>query len=267
MPRSIATFRQALVTPAVLTTGALRLRAPAKLRFKNPCDGSYGALADCAVTRRLQRVLTDHEVWGLAGDGPAGSGKSLNRGGHFGPIGLTPIQLASDGLLAGYPIHQVSAGGRFGHVSRWSRGRTDLPAIALVRCGVLLPPRALGESGLRTLMPSFQPSLELSQRIRQPTQSAGRARARSKRCGALEICRRIRRQTAMHLARNLVGQDLTFPAFEGVERRPHDFLGRTLWCVDIARKVSVDEACMQPDDLGALLRKFDAKAVGQRPCG
>ena len=69
----------------------------------------------------------------------------------------------------------------------------------------------------------------------------------------------------MHLARNLIGQDLTLPAFEGVERCPHDFLRRTLWRVDVARKVGVDEACMQPDDLGALLRKFEAKAVSQRP--
>ena len=66
----------------------------------------------------------------------------------------------------------------------------------------------------------------------------------------------------MHLAGDLIGQDLTFPAFEGVERRAHDFLGRTLRRIDIACKVGVDEACMQPDDLGALLRKFDAKAVG-----
>jgi hypothetical protein len=71
----------------------------------------------------------------------------------------------------------------------------------------------------------------------------------------------------MHLARNLIGQDLTFPALESVERRTHDFLRRTLRRVDTAGKVSVDEACMQANDLGALLRKFDAKAVGQRPCG
>ena len=71
----------------------------------------------------------------------------------------------------------------------------------------------------------------------------------------------------MHLARNLIGQDLTFPAFEGVERRPHDFLGRFFWRVEIARKVDVDESCMQRDDLGALLCKFEAKAIGQRPCG
>jgi len=71
----------------------------------------------------------------------------------------------------------------------------------------------------------------------------------------------------MHLARNLIGQDLTFPAFEGIKRRPHDFLGRTLRSVDIACKVGIDEACMQPDDLGALLGKFDAKAIGERPCG
>ena len=71
----------------------------------------------------------------------------------------------------------------------------------------------------------------------------------------------------MHLARNLIGQDLTFPAFEGVEHRAHDFRGRTLGRVEIACKVGVDEACMQRDDLGALLCKFEAKAVGQRPCG
>jgi len=45
----------------------------------------------------LQRVLAGHEVWGLAGDGPAGSGKGRNRRGHCGLIGLAPIQLASDG--------------------------------------------------------------------------------------------------------------------------------------------------------------------------
>ena len=66
----------------------------------------------------------------------------------------------------------------------------------------------------------------------------------------------------MHLAGDLIGQDLTFTAFEGVERRAHDFLGRTLRRIDIARKVGVDEACMQSDDLGALLRKLDAKAIG-----
>ena len=66
----------------------------------------------------------------------------------------------------------------------------------------------------------------------------------------------------MHLTGDLIGQDLTFPAFKGVERRTHDFLGRTLRRVEIARKVGVDEACMQRDDLGALLRKLDAKAVG-----
>ena len=71
----------------------------------------------------------------------------------------------------------------------------------------------------------------------------------------------------MHQAGDLIGQDLTFSAFEGVERRPHDFLGRTLRRVEIACKVGVDEACMQPDDLGALLRQFDAKAVGQGLCG
>jgi hypothetical protein len=91
------------------------------------------------------------------------------------------------------------------------------------------------------------------------------ARARPKRRSALEICREIGRQTAMYLARNLIGQDLTFPAFEGVERRLRDFLWRSLRRVDIACKVGVDEACMQPDDLGALLRKFEAKAVSQRP--
>jgi hypothetical protein len=80
------------------------------------------------------------------------------------------------------------------------------------------------------------------------------ARARPKRGGALEIGREIRRKTAMHLARNLIGQDLTFPAFEGVERRPHDFLGRTLRRVEIACKVGVDESCMQRDDLGCRFR-------------
>ena len=54
----------------------------------------------------------------------------------------------------------------------------------------------------------------------------------------------------MHLAGDLIGQDLTFTPFEGVERRAHDFLGRTLRRIDIARKVGVDEACMQSDDLG-----------------
>src|SRR5215475_345701 len=96
------------------------------------------------------------------------------------------------------------------------------------------------------------------------TQSVG---VRSKRGGTLEVCREIRRKTAMHLACNLIGQDLTFPAFEGVERRPHDFHRRRLRRVDIARKVSVDEACMQSDDLGGLLGKLDAQAVGQRPRG
>jgi hypothetical protein len=46
----------------------------------------------------------------------------------------------------------------------------------------------------------------------------------------------------MHLTGDLIGQDLTIPALEGGERRPHDFLGRTLRRVDIARKVGVDEA-------------------------
>ena len=53
----------------------------------------------------------------------------------------------------------------------------------------------------------------------------------------------------MHLAGDLIGQDLAFPAFEGIERGPHNFLGRTLRGVDIARKVGVDESCMRPDDL------------------
>jgi hypothetical protein len=44
----------------------------------------------------------------------------------------------------------------------------------------------------------------------------------------------------------------------GVERRPHDFLGRTLRRIEIACKVGVDEGCMHRDDLGALPRKFDA---------
>jgi hypothetical protein len=68
----------------------------------------------------------------------------------------------------------------------------------------------------------------------------------------------------MHLAGDLIGKDLSVPMLKGVERRPHDFLGRTFRRVDIARKIGIDEACMQPDDLGALLRKFDAQAVGQR---
>ena len=71
----------------------------------------------------------------------------------------------------------------------------------------------------------------------------------------------------MHLARDLIGQDLAFPTFEGIECGPHNFLGRTLRGVDIARKVGVDEACMQPNNLGPLLSKFYAKAVGQHPCG
>ena len=71
----------------------------------------------------------------------------------------------------------------------------------------------------------------------------------------------------MHLAGDLIGQDLAIPTLERVERRPNDFLGRTFRRVDIARKVGVDEARMQPDDLGALLGKFDAQAVGQRPRG
>jgi hypothetical protein len=54
--------------------------------------------------------------------------------------------------------------------------------------------------------------------------------ARSQRRGSLEICREIRRQTAMHLARNLIGQDLTFPAFEDIERPEHDVTRRTLRC-------------------------------------
>jgi hypothetical protein len=58
----------------------------------------------------------------------------------------------------------------------------------------------------------------------------------------------------MYQAGDLIGQDLTISALKGVEHRPHDFLGRTLRRVDIARKVGVDEACVQPDDLGALLR-------------
>ena len=66
----------------------------------------------------------------------------------------------------------------------------------------------------------------------------------------------------MHLAGDLIGQDLTFPAFQVVERRADDFIGRTIRRIDTARKVGIDEACMQPDDLGALLRKLDTKAVG-----
>jgi hypothetical protein len=93
------------------------------------------------------------------------------------------------------------------------------------------------------------------------------ARARPKRGCALEIGREIRRETAMHLAGDLIGQDLTFPAFEGVERGPHNFLGRTFRRVDFACKVGVDKTCMQPDDLGALFLKLDAKTVGQRPSG
>jgi hypothetical protein len=59
----------------------------------------------------------------------------------------------------------------------------------------------------------------------RPDSVSWQARVRPKRGGALEICRGICRKTAMHQARNLIGQDLTFPAFEGVERRPHDFHG------------------------------------------
>jgi uncharacterized protein involved in propanediol utilization len=65
----------------------------------------------------------------------------------------------------------------------------------------------------------------------------------------------------MYLAGDLIGQDLTISALESVERCPHYFLGRTLRRVDIARKVGVNEACMQRDNLGALLRKFDPQAV------
>ena len=55
----------------------------------------------------------------------------------------------------------------------------------------------------------------------------------------------------MNLTGDLVGQHLTFASLECVKRRPRDFLGRTLRSVDIAGKVRVDEAGMQPDDLGA----------------
>jgi hypothetical protein len=67
-------------------------------------DGSCGevggepeALAHGAVRLRLQLVLTGHEVRGLAAEGPAGAGRSLNRRGHFGPIGLIPLPPAADG--------------------------------------------------------------------------------------------------------------------------------------------------------------------------
>jgi hypothetical protein len=65
----------------------------------------------------------------------------------------------------------------------------------------------------------------------------------------------------MHLSGYLIGQDLTIPTLEGTERRLHNFIGRTLRRGDPARKVGVDEARMRPDDLCALLRKLDAKAV------
>ena len=66
----------------------------------------------------------------------------------------------------------------------------------------------------------------------------------------------------MHLPCDLIGQDLTFPAFESVERRAYDFLGRTLRRIEVACKVGVNEACMHRDDLSALLGKLNAKAVG-----
>jgi hypothetical protein len=63
------------------------------------------------------------------------------------------------------------------------------------------------------------------------------------------------------LSGDLVGQHLTFVSLECVKRRPRDLLGRTLRRVEIAGEVRVDEAGMQRDDLGALFRKLDAKAV------
>ena len=71
----------------------------------------------------------------------------------------------------------------------------------------------------------------------------------------------------MHLTGDLIGQDLTISTLQGVERRPHDSLRRTLGGLDIARKVGVDETRMEPYDLRALFGKFEAKTVGQRPCG
>jgi hypothetical protein len=58
------------------------------------------------------------------------------------------------------------------------------------------------------------------------------------------MCREIGRQTAMYLARNLIGQDLTIPAFEGVESRPHDFSGELFGAsTSRARSVSMKPAC------------------------
>jgi hypothetical protein len=61
--------------------------------------------ADGVVLRRLETSLLTRQRFHdrattssrLAGDGPAGAGKNLNRRGHFGAIGLIPIPLAADG--------------------------------------------------------------------------------------------------------------------------------------------------------------------------
>jgi len=78
------------------------------------------ALSDGVITLRLQLVLTGHEVWGLAGDGPAGPGKSyiitkkgalsspwLNRRAlraHFGEVRNFAIRLAHNGRNSTSPI-------------------------------------------------------------------------------------------------------------------------------------------------------------------
>src|SRR6516162_5012122 len=67
--------------------------------------------------------------------------------------------------------------------------------------------------------------------------SARPACVRPKRGGGLEIGRELRRKTAMHLAGNLISQHLTIAALEGLERRPHNLLRRSLRRVDVARKV------------------------------
>jgi hypothetical protein len=114
-----------------------------------------------------------------------------------------------------------------------------------MRCAIAIRPPAIFSKtggGLGRPLVAFRPDSVSSQ-----------ARVRPKGGGALEICREIRRQTAMHLARNLIGQGLTFPAFEGVERRPHDFHGRTLRRV--APALALKRRCPAPARKGQRARR------------
>jgi hypothetical protein len=73
-----------IVHPAARGLCRLAIRSDAGDGFYGQVGGESAALADGRLTLRLQLVLTGHEVWGLAGDEPAGSGKCRNCRDHFG---------------------------------------------------------------------------------------------------------------------------------------------------------------------------------------